>query len=235
MGLALDRSSSLEKLLAYVPGVIAGLKALDLKSIAASWEEMKQELRTARDERDDDRDAETETSVVVQVKDAEFDHSVSDLSGDAFHASDRNANNDPYNHLFGRVKADDIKSMGPAKATMASDRIVIRADSLGVPALAASTRAVETAAAELTAAEEADSKAELQVLVHEGKRLKLLRRIEALIDQTEIEILIEKPGRHDLVNAVLDTGTRRRRKPKKEEVKAPVETQTPAQPESDAA
>jgi hypothetical protein len=206
MAYKLMRTTALEGLREYTVGVIAGLKAVKgLESLAAPWQTAKANIVKARDARDDARDAECETTAHVRVADAQWDRAVVELSGLTFLVSGKDAKAEPYAQLFGTLKAEKLKKLGPAKATAAGAELVEKLGAIRHPQLGASAKELDKLTKQLAAAEEADAAAELAALTHEIERVKLLRRLEVLIAETEARILAKFPGDEGLVRAILST------------------------------
>ncbi len=210
MAYRLGKSMAIEGLREYTVGVIAGLKAVKgLETLAAPWQTVKVNIVKARDARDDARDAEKETTARVRVTDAQWDRVVGELSGLAFLVSGKSDKAEPYVQLFGTVKAAQLRSFGPAKASSAGRQLVEKLKAINHPQLAALAKELDKLTQALGDAEEADAAAELAVLTHEIERVKLVRRLETLIAETEAAILAKFPGQGDLVRAILDTYTER--------------------------
>src|SRR5262245_30799454 len=112
MSFHLQPHSSIEALLDYVVGVSAALKAKEeLATAATPWEELRRDLKQARDERDESRYVRIQASARVRVVDADWDEQVGALSGRAFLAADKQASKPPYAPLFGAVTAADARRL----------------------------------------------------------------------------------------------------------------------------
>lgn len=210
MSYRLTRSWSFESLRTYVVQVIAGLRAAKLEDLAAPWVEKKAAVRTARDAREDARDREAETTAVVRVADSEWDNTVLLLSGTAYLASGKDAQQPPYSELFGTVKAAEMRELGPAKASVAGKKLATKTLALADSQLSALGQEIAAKTEALGTAESADEAAEIALLAHDVARLQLVQAIEKLGAETEAQILSRHPGRKDLVRAILDPSPEKR-------------------------
>lgn len=242
MAYVAPKNWALESLRAYLVRVIAALVALKalermsipgMEALAGDWipkltERVRAflgEVDRERAERDAARDHEIETSAVVRLLDAAWDSTLTQLSGYSFMLANKSEKAPPYVDVFGKVKARDLVSLGPAKATEAGRRIVERTRATGRQELVALANALDVQTTALREAEETDQVAETEALVFDVKRATRLRATERLIAEIEVELLTRFPGRRDLVRAVLDTRPEKRSKPRSEE---PVEVEAEA-------
>lgn len=204
MAYQLPETASLESLTEYAGGVAAGLQALALDpAVSGQWLEHRKTLKTARDLRDDARFELRCASAVVQVRDAQWDKAVGDLSGHAFLAAGKKADAEPYATLFGATKAAEAQKLGPEGAAHFGHGLVAKGQALGVDGLAKQLHDVAHATADLEEAGQLRVAAEQAAGLHEIERKKLHAATEALIATTEATILAKLPGRNDLVRAVL--------------------------------
>jgi len=211
MAYVLSRTMSLESMRSYVVQVIAGLNAVsELAPLAAPWRGEKDALGKQREARDADLDLEVETSARVRVCDAEWDLAVGQLSKTALYLAGGNAKKEPYAQLFGGMKAQKMRSLGPAKASVVAAALVAKCSAMTSPEMLAAAQEIAQKTEALAAAENADAAAEAKVLTHGVERAKTLRRWEGLIAETEVAILTRYPGRDDLVRAILDPTPERR-------------------------
>ena len=213
MAYKLRKTVGLEAMREYAVGVIAGLKAVKgLEPLAAQWQTAKANIVKARDARDEARDAERETTACVRVADAQWDHSVGQLSGLAYLISGKSEKGEPYAQLFGTVKAAQLRNLGASKTTAAGTLLVEKLAAIGHAQLNAPAKELDKLTKALAAAEEADAAAEIAALTHEIERVKLVRKLETLIAETEAKILAKFPGQDDLVRAILTTVEERQAK-----------------------
>lgn len=239
MSLALSNTSSLERLRLYVVGVIAGLLALQrlralevpgmeplegpwIETFLGKWRGEKAQIAGAITARDADRDRDEETSATVRVFDVQWDATVRRLSGLAFLVSGKKEEAEPYALLFGGVKARDLTSLGPAKAGVAGLELVAKVNAWGGAELTPLAAALDKQTKALVAADEEDAVAEAQAATHEVERVKTLRRLERLRDETEAQLLVKFPGRKDLVKSVLAFEADRRAKKQDEDAPTPT-------------
>lgn len=228
MSYSIPNTWSLEKIRAYVVKVTGALVALNelgklklegmeplcgswLPQLVEQWRKEQAAVVKARDARDAARDLVVERNAVVAVYDMQWDATVGQMSSLAFLLAKSRANQDPYKTLFGSVKATALQKLGPAKATVAARRLVEKVRALLDKELLPLADTLERQSELLAAASESDVQAETALLGHAVSRVKLIRHLEMVIATTEVELLTRFPGRSDLVRAVLDPVTEKRR------------------------
>ncbi|MBI5497038.1 MAG: hypothetical protein HY904_18635 [Deltaproteobacteria bacterium] len=195
--------ASLELLIDYCSGARAAAMAADLPEVAASLGTFRTELKASRDARDAAREYTLETSAVVRVRDTNWDAVVTGVSGAAFLAAGKKPDQDPYQLLFGTVKADEATGLGPEKAYAFGDTLLTRARAQNHAAVVPLLPGVVAANDALKAAGDARAAASLAELPHEVERRKRVAALERVIAVAEVAILTKHPGRADLVRAVL--------------------------------
>jgi len=209
----LDEAASLEAILDYLAQARAGLGALDeLAPLAGPFETLTIQVQNARDKRDAARWKVLGKSARVRVFDARWDTAVKKVSAEAFHLAGKDAGKDPYNALFGTVKADDAVVLGPSKAEAFGNTLLARGAALGNAALTALLGAVRFAQEKLVAADTERDAATNEAATHELERRKLLREVERQADLAEVGILTAFPGERALVNAILTIKRERKKK-----------------------
>lgn len=216
----LDDRSSYETMLEFTAQVVAGLGALDeLAGADAGFLALRGRIQAARDKRDGARWLHISKSARVRVFDARWDRGVTATSSAAFVASNSDAKQDPYNALFGTVKAADVVQLGPAKAEAFGNTLLARGAALALPALEPHLAAVKTAQALLMKADVERDQAATDALTHEVERRKLLKELEREAALAEVAILTRFPGDRALVNAILvaDRPTKRAKQEESEE------------------
>lgn len=200
----LQETASFETMLDYTAQVRAGLGALEeLVALMGPFEDLTTRVMAARDARDKARWKVLGKSARVRVFDARWDTAVKATSAEAFHLAGKDASKDPYNALFGTVKADDAVDLGPAKAEAFGDKLLARGAALAVPALDAKLADVKTHQQKLVLADKERDQAADEQATHEIERRKLLKEVERQADLAEVGILTAFPGDRALVNAIL--------------------------------
>ena len=191
-------SASLEALIDYVVSVIAGLEAIGLDVLAAPWLALLQTLRSNRDSRDDARFALLRAQRKFNVRDAQWDEAISDLSGRAYLAAGKDAKALPYQALFGGVTANDARNLGPAKAAAVADVVLAKGAQLAHPDLATSLQRLQDATASLNSAADLRSQTRIAVATHAVVRIQRLADVDTAVGIAEAGILSAFPGRRDL-------------------------------------
>lgn len=229
MAYSIPKTWSLEKLRTYTVKVIAALVALKalgkikvegmealqgdwLQALIEKWRAERATVIATRDARDEARDLVVEKNAVVNVFDMQWDATVGQLSSLSFMLAGSKANKDPYKTLFGTIKAKSLQALGPAKATVAADRLVEKINAMGDAKLLPLANVLDFQSRLLGAASEEDVAAETALLSHSIARMKLIRRLEMTVATTEVELLSRFPGRDDIVRAVLGTAAPKRTK-----------------------
>lgn len=235
---------SLESLRAFVVQVVGGMVALKsleklpipgLEGLRGDWlpqlvekgRGMLARIDEARVARDKARDLVHEQNAVVGIFDAQWDSTVSTMSSTAFFKAGSKAKGEPYNALFGTVKATALQKLGPAKAVVATERLVVKTVAVGDTELTALATGLQVEGKLLKEAHEADVTAEAALLAHRIARLGLIRAVDELCTEIELEILMNLTGRHDLVRALLNPRPNRARSSKvEEELEEPTAEET---------
>lgn len=200
----LDDSASHETMLDYCAQVTAGLGALDeLAPLAAPFEGLVTRIRAARDKRDNARWLVLKKSARVRVFDSRWDSWLKKISGEAFQLAGKDASKDPYDPLFGKVKAEDAIELGPSKAEAFGNTLLSRVAALGHASLSALAETFKAAQDKLVQADKERDAAMDAASTDEIDRRKLLKELEAQADLAEVGILTAFPGDRALVNAIL--------------------------------
>lgn len=205
MAYQLRAGGSLESMIDYSIGAHAGLAVPDegLEDLAPPFADFIARARAARDARDDARYAWIRSIAVFRARDLRWDGTIVGLSGEAYHASGKQADAEPYALLFGTVKANDARKLGAAKASAFGATLAKKLDTLNHPDLAGQADAVRAANDALIRAATAKVEAYDAVLMHSIKRVHLLNELHTLIATTEAAILTRYPGDSDRVRAAL--------------------------------
>lgn len=207
MAQRVQSTSAYEVMIRYIVSVWATLLAIPrLGHLAPAWEARIREFQGHRDARDAVIFAWIQAIANYRVADLEWDTQVGDLSSEAHHAAGDDANAEPYEPLFGTVKATEAKSFGPAKAVKLGTRLVATLEALDHPKLRDLLPRLKAANEALKVAGEARDAAFEQVLLQNIVRVKRLRALEEERVNTELDILTLFKGRHDLVKVVLGGG-----------------------------
>lgn len=236
---ALPESWSLEVLRDYLRDVDAGCGALEdekdaevgkkgaqvQKKVVAMIADVDAKIR----ERDASRQVTRRRRAVVRVKDALFDAAIGHFSGLAFLAAGKDRNAEPYETLFGTITAEDVKDMGPGRASSIGQDLVIKATSQQhpllvpvLPSFESRVKGLETAGAERDAAARAE-------LPHEIARGEALVAAEKATADWELDLrnaLRGVPGAKEIVRAILALP-----RDEKPATKAPVPAPVPAPPQ----
>lgn len=198
-----SEQASYEALIDHTSSVIAGLLALGETDLALPWQTLRQALKAQRDARDEARWTLLGAQRTVAVRDAAWDAVVTDLSGRAYLASGKQADQAPYVLLFGGISANDSRQLGPAKATAFGSALLRKGGELRHPELEQGLARLAIANADLEAAHAARLEARAAAEAHAVPRLRAVEAVERLTAETEVGILTKNPGRRDLVRAVL--------------------------------
>lgn len=213
MSYQLGENCSLEAMTDYAVGAHAGLAVPEegLEDLAQPFAEFIARLRAARDARDDARYGWIRSIAVFRARDTRWDRTIIHASSEAFHASGKDASAEPYVLLFNTVKANEARSLGPAKAAAFGTTLAKKFDTISHPALAGHADAIRATSAALVQAAAAKAEAYDAVLMHSIKRTQLLNELHTLIATTEAAILTRFPGATDRVRATLAPQRRKER------------------------
>ena len=233
MSFTLRSTTSLPALRGYATKVHSGLEAAGMTECSVPWLAKKTEITAAIASQLADEDHETATTARVRVCDAAWDQSVTTLSKKALFLASGDPGAEPFATLFGRVKARDLTSLGPAKATLAARELAAKLATLSDTRLAAETIDLAGCTEALSVAEAADAEAELKLASHGIERTRLVRQVQTLIAETEAKLLTLHPGNTALVRAILNPNEPRRPARRTAVSEAAGLNETPVEPEPD--
>ncbi|NUN15961.1 MAG: hypothetical protein HUU55_20230 [Myxococcales bacterium] len=222
----------------YCTNTIALLKAVARKRPALMaeivfWETIRAKVTELQAEQRKLEIELVEKRAIVTVVDLDWDVCVTELSGTAYLASGKKANEDPYATLFGNIKATDARHLGPAKASTFGAYTVAKGRALGNAEITLLLDQLEELNQELDAADADRDKADIALSAFRQGIKGLTREVQTQVANTEIAILKAAPGRRDLVRAVLSPASHEKnagiRSPleKEPEVAAPEVDTTP--------
>ena len=205
MAYAFIVTTSYGRLRQYTAQVEGGLRARakDLAPHAPAWSAMKDRIVAERAERELADDAALQATARARVEDADFDSALGDVSSKSYELADKQADQEPYVTLFGKIPAKRAKGFGPAKATEVGARILKDGPRFGHAELDAPLAALATATSALSDAKKAIDEADDALFTPRQKKKKLVTALNTLIAVTEAAILSAFPGRDDIVGAIL--------------------------------
>lgn len=205
MSYQLPETCSLETMLDYAVGVEAGLavEGEGLEDLAPDWAAIILVIKATRDGRDDRRHALIRSIAVLRARDRRWDNTIGKVSSRSYEAANKKADQAPYAPLFGSLKANAAKQLGPAKAVVFGSTLAKRLDVLAHPELAGLADDVRAANQALEAAYAVRQAAYEESLLQAIPRSRVLVDLHMLIAHTEAKILTRFPGEDDRVRALL--------------------------------
>ena len=195
---------SLEAMIEYIVTVGGALDAIrGLADLAGPWDEQIEAYQGDRDDRDKVVFAWLRAIAFYRARDFEWDGVILETSGASFLAAGKKADAEPYEPLFGTIKAVQARKLGAAKAVKFGSQIVSKLEVLDHPALNGLIPRLKAANEALKAAGERRDAAFEQVLLQNIVRVRRLTALQAAVADIEYEILKRFRGNHALVKVVL--------------------------------
>lgn len=208
MSFQIPDNASFDRLVEYSTGVIASLEAIEeTRSLSPKWLELRTKITDMRSEWEKANWNLIGASARVHVCDSRWDDQVVEISGRAWLAAHKDAKIEPYKSLFGTIKANDLIRMGPHKATVWGHKLLAKGRELKHPELDSLLSSFETTTAELQKAFIDRMECSEQLAMFSVRKNKMINEIEALIANTEIDVLQIFPGSRRTVRAMISWNT----------------------------
>lgn len=208
MGYTLQDTMSGELLNRYCSNVIASIKAHRKRifipdEITQSWETKRGEIREFLQVGVQLDDQLTEARAELKVANAYWKAEIITCSSDAFHASGKKSDRDPYQSLFGTIKAKAARSLGYQQAYKVGSNLIARAQVLNHPDLKAPFEKFAISNELLQTAGQMRDKCKTATELHTLGTKSHIEDIQKLIHSTEVELLKLSPGNNALVRTIL--------------------------------
>lgn len=201
MAYELYESISLTFIRRHCIHIACAAEAVGLEEVAARFWALAGETRREIDARDEAEVHVTRAQALERVRLVDAHESVRRLSSRAYLLADNDARRLPYSLLFGSTKAARVRDWGARRTEEFIRLVAVKGQDL--PELAPQIEAAAEAGEALEKAHQARVDAERSALRFEALRQARRDAVERAMDEAEVAILRQRPGRHDLVRVVL--------------------------------